>query len=103
MDTPSAIYTVEHQPVYEPILDIVWGAAEKVAAEVLASEFTLLETRVAPARNRDQALPEAYELLLHTSENRMSPIPQQILRRAIPSRAGLGLKMPGAICCATAS
>jgi predicted nucleic acid-binding protein len=102
LDTPSVIYTVEHHPIYEPILDSVWDAAEHGTVEVVTSELTLLEALVLPQRHRNQALVTAYELLLSASESRMIPITQSTLRRAIPLRAELGLKTPDAIHAATA-
>ena len=102
VDTPCVIYTVEHHPVYERVLDGLWDATENGRVEVITSELTVLEALVMPERSRDRALATAYELLLSASESRMVPVTRQIIRRAIPLRASLGLKTPDAIHAATA-
>ncbi|MGI8501698.1 MAG: type II toxin-antitoxin system VapC family toxin [Hassallia sp.] len=69
---------------------------------MVSSELILMETLVLPLRNSNSILINAYEQLLISSEMRLIPISQLILRQAANIRATTNLKTPDAIHAATA-
>ena len=48
VDANSVIYTVEKHPIYGPLLEPLWHAAQAGSIEVVSSELTLLECLVSP-------------------------------------------------------
>jgi predicted nucleic acid-binding protein len=102
LDANSVIYTVEKHPVYGPLLQSVWLAAQAKTIEVVSSELALLETLVLPLKNGDKVLEQAYEVALLGTEIRLLPITQPILRRAAQLRATTKLKTPDALHASTA-
>ncbi len=102
VDTSTVIYSVEKFPEYVPLLAPLWLRLQAGEIEIVSSELILMETLVLPLRNSNSILINAYELLLLSSEMRLIPISQSILRRATNLRATTHLKTPDAIHAATA-
>jgi predicted nucleic acid-binding protein len=102
LDANPLIYTVEKHPVYGPLLQPLWRAAQARTLEVITSELTLMETLVGPLKNSDTALERAYERALLGTDVRLLPITQAILREAAQLRATTKLKTPDALHAATA-
>jgi predicted nucleic acid-binding protein len=97
-----SIYTVEKHPVYGPLLQPLWQAAQSRSIEVVSSELVLLETMIGPFKSGDSALEKAYEQALLGTDLRLLPITQAILREAARLRATTRLKTPDALHTATA-
>jgi predicted nucleic acid-binding protein len=102
LDANPVIYTVEKHPVYGPLLQPLWQAAQAKAIEVVSSELVLLETLVGPFKSGDTALERAYDQALLGTDLRLLPITQIILREAARLRATTRLKTPDALHVATA-
>ncbi len=102
VDTSTVIYSVEKFPEYVPLLAPLWLRLQAGEIEIVSSELILMETLVLPLRNSNSILINAYELLLLSSEMRLIPISQSILRQAANLRATTHLKTPDAIHAATA-
>ncbi|GAA6616860.1 type II toxin-antitoxin system VapC family toxin [Scytonema sp. NUACC26] len=102
VDTSIVIYSVEKFPEYLPLLAPLWLKLQAGEIEIISSELILMETLVLPLRNSDSMLINAYEQLLGSSEMRLIPISQSILRQAANLRATTSLKTPDAIHAATA-
>lgn len=102
VDTSTVIYSVEKFPEYLPLLAPIWLRLQAGEIEIISSELILMETLVLPLRNSDSMLINAYEQLLSSSEIRLIPISQSILRQAANLRATTSLKTPDAIHAATA-
>jgi predicted nucleic acid-binding protein len=102
LDANSIIYTVEKHPVYGPLLQPIWLAAQGKTIEVVTSDLALMETLVLPLKNGDKTLEQAYEQALLGTELRLLPITQPILRLAAQLRATTKLKTPDALHAATA-
>jgi predicted nucleic acid-binding protein len=100
-DTNSVIYSVEKHPAYWTLLQPAWEAAKRSSIEIVSSELTLMETLVAPLKNGDAALANAYELVFQQRQTRLLPITQSLLRHAAQLRAMTKLKPPDAIHAAT--
>ena len=102
-DAQIAIYTVDRHPLYGPVCDPLWQAAQNGVITIITSELTLMETLVGPLRNGDTALATLRENLWHKPNVRMLPITSDILREASRLRASIpALKTPDAIHAATA-
>jgi predicted nucleic acid-binding protein len=102
VDTSTVIYSVEKFPEYVPLLAPLWLKLQAGEIEIVSSELILMETLVLPLRNSNSILINAYEQLLISSEMRLIPISQSILRQAANLRATSNLKTPDAIHTATA-
>lgn len=103
VDSQVLIYTLEHHPRYEPLLEPLWRAAVNEGLEVVTSELALLETLIAPLRNGDAALQNDYERALIQTDLSLLPISQPVLREAARLWALIpGLRTPDAIHGATA-
>ncbi len=102
LDTSPVIYSVEKFPEYLPLLAPLWLKLQTGEIEIVSSELILMETLVLPLRNSNSILINAYEQLLISSEMRLIPISQSILRQAANLRATTSLKTPDAIHAATA-
>lgn len=102
LDTSPVIYSVEKFPEYLPLLAPLWLKLQTGEIEIVSSELILMETLVLPLRNSNSILINAYEELLISSEMRLIPISQSILRQAANLRATTSLKTPDAIHAATA-
>jgi predicted nucleic acid-binding protein len=102
LDTSPVIYSVEKFPEYVPLLAPLWLKLQTGEIEIVSSELILMETLVLPLRNSNSILINAYEQLLFSSEMRLIPISQSILRQAANLRATTSLKTPDAIHAATA-
>jgi predicted nucleic acid-binding protein len=102
VDTSPVIYSVEKFPEYIPLLAPLWLKLQAGEIELVSSELILMETLVLPLRNSNSILINAYEQLLISSEMRLIPISQSILRQAANLRATSNLKTPDAIHAATA-
>lgn len=70
--------------------------------EIVSSELILMEALVLPLRNADNLLINAYEQLLLSSDMRLIPISQSVLRQAATIRSTTNFKIPDAIDAATA-
>ena len=104
VDTQVLIYSVEHHPVYAPVLRPVWQAAQAGTHEIVTSELSILETLVVPLRRGDGRLVADYEALFQQPGIRLLPITQQVLREAARLRATVpSLRTPDAIHAATAA
>ena len=102
LDTSPVIYSVEKFPEYVPLLAPLWLKLQAGEIQIVSSELILMETLVLPLRNSNSILINAYEQLLISSEMRLIPISQSILRQAANLRATTSLKTPDAIHAATA-
>lgn len=101
-DANPVIYSVEKHPVYGPLLQPLWQAAQAKTIEIVSSDLVLLETLVGPLIAGDTALANAYEQLFQQAQTRLLPITQTILRKAAHLRATTKLKTPDALHAATA-
>jgi predicted nucleic acid-binding protein len=101
-DANPVIYSVEKHPVYGPLLQPLWQAAQARTIEIVSSDLVLLETLVGPLIAGDTALANAYEQLFQQAQTRLLPITQTILRQAARLRATTKLKTPDALHAATA-
>jgi predicted nucleic acid-binding protein len=102
LDANPIIYTVEKHPVYEPLLEPLWQAAQAKTIEVISSELALMETLVGPLKSGNTTLERQYEQALFGTDMRLLPITQAILREAARLRAATKLKTPDALHAATA-
>ncbi|MDM9384141.1 type II toxin-antitoxin system VapC family toxin [Chlorogloeopsis sp. ULAP01] len=102
VDTSVIIYTIESNPDYYSLLRPLWIKFQLGEIEIASSELILLETLVVPLKKGNTALVVNYEQLLLSSEMRLIPISQSILRQAANLRATTNLKTPDAIHAATA-
>ncbi|OWY62336.1 VapC toxin family PIN domain ribonuclease [cyanobacterium TDX16] len=102
VDTPVVIYTVEGNPDYYSLLQPLWLKFQTNEVEIISSELILMETLIVPLRNANNALIADYEQLLLSSEMRLIPISQAVLRQAATLRATTNIKTPDAIHAATA-
>lgn len=102
LDANPIIYTVEKHPVYGPLLQPLWQAAQAKAIEVISSEPALMETLVGPLKSGNPSLERQYEQALLGTDMRLIPITQPILRDAARLRATTKLKTPDALHLATA-
>lgn len=103
VDANPIIYSVEKHPVFGPLLQPLWQAAQARTIEVVSSDLVLMEVLVGPLKSGDTALEKAYERALLGTDMRSLPITQPILREAARLRATTKLKTPDAIHAATAS
>src|SRR4029077_19680352 len=87
LDANSVIYTVEKHPVYGPLLQPLWQAAQAKTIEVVTSELALMETLVGPLKSGDAQLERDYDRALLGTDMRLLPITQAILREAAKLRA----------------
>ena len=101
IDTMTLIYTVERYPVYWPLLDPLWLAAQTGTIEIVSSELTLMEALVGPFKSGDTTLEQAYVQALLGTEMRLLAITQPILRGAVRLRATTKLRTPDALHAAT--
>jgi predicted nucleic acid-binding protein len=103
LDTEALIYSVERHPVYGPMLEAVWAAADDGTIELVTSELAVLEVLVLPIRLGDVALEQDYERLLDRGAISLVPVGRPVLRRAAELRARLAsLRTPDALHAATA-
>jgi predicted nucleic acid-binding protein len=103
LDANPIIYTVEKHPVYGPLLQPLWQAAQAKTIEVVSSELALMETLVGPLKSGDKPLERDFEKALLGTDMRLAPITQSILRGAAELRATTKLRTPDAIHAATAT
>lgn len=101
IDTSVAIYSVEWNPDYYALLQPLWLKFQAGEIEIVSSELILMEALVLPLRNADNLLINAYEQLLLSSDMRLIPISQSVLRQAATIRSTTNLKTPDAIHAAT--
>jgi predicted nucleic acid-binding protein len=102
VDTASVIYTIEHHPVYEQLLQPLWDAQAAGSLRVAASERVVLEALVVPVRSGDASLVSDYEALLFQSALDLIPITRQTLLHGAELRAGFNLRTPDALHAAAA-
>ena len=102
LDTAPIIYSVEKHADYQALMQPVWAASQASQIIINVSELALLETLVAPLRNNDAALADAYQRLLTQTEVCTQPITLKILHEAANLRAKFNLKTPDAIHAASA-
>jgi predicted nucleic acid-binding protein len=102
LDANPIIYTVEKHPVYGPLLQPLWLAAQAKTIEVVSSELALMETLVGPLKSGNSTLERQYEQALLGTDMRLLPITQPILREAARLRATTKLRTPDALHAATA-
>lgn len=103
LDTSSLIYAVEKNPIFWPLLQPVWATAKAGTIYLETSALTLLEVLVGPLKTGNHALAAVYDTLLHSSDLRVYPIEDDVLREAARLRSIVsGLRTPDAIHAATA-
>jgi predicted nucleic acid-binding protein len=103
IDSSILIYTVETHAQYWPILKSFWENARLKSLTLITSELATLECLVAPFRNSDQKLVQAYMHIFNSAELRVVPLNRAILFEAAKLRAEIsGLRTPDAIHTATA-
>jgi predicted nucleic acid-binding protein len=101
-DTSVFIYSIEVNPDYYTLLEPLWAKFYAGTVKIVSSELTLMEALVVPMRDRNDSLVNTYEQLLLSSNVRLIPISQAVLREAARLRATTNLKTPDAIHAATA-
>ncbi len=101
IDTLVAIYTIEGNPDYYSLLQPLWSKFYAGEIQIISSELILMEVLVVPLRNDNNSLVVDEELLL-SSQIRLIPISQYLLKQAANLRATTNLKTPDAIHAATA-
>ena len=103
VETPALIYTVERHPLYSPLLDPFWQAAQARQITPVSSELIITEALVMPLRQGSLTLQAAYEAALLEADLVLLPLTQEILREAARLRAAIaGLRTPDALHAATA-
>lgn len=102
LDANALIYSVENHPVYGPLLQPLWQAAQAKIIEVVSSDLALMETLVGPLKSGNTALAQTYEQALLGTDLRLLPITRPILREAARLRATTKVKTPDALHAATA-
>ncbi|NEP14218.1 MAG: PIN domain-containing protein [Symploca sp. SIO2C1] len=102
LDTQIIIYSIEKHPTYWSLLRSLWQRSAIADIQLISSELALLETLVAPLKNADVVLVNAYERLLLSTEMQLMPITRAILKDAAKMRSQTNLKTPDAIHAATA-
>lgn len=103
VDTQVLIYTVERHPVYEPLLQPLWRAAQAASIAMVSSDLALMEVLVGPLKSGDTQLQVDYEQALLGTDLRLLPLAQPVLREAARLRAAFtGLRTPDALHAATA-
>lgn len=102
VDSMTIIYTVERFPIYWPVLQPLWLAAQAGNVDVVSSELSLMEVLVGPLKSGNAALQTTFEQLLLGADTRLLPITQAILREAARLRATTRLRTPDALHAATA-
>jgi predicted nucleic acid-binding protein len=102
LDASPVIYSVEKHPVYGPLLQPLWQAAQTKTIEVVSSDLALMESLVGPLKSGNTTLEKAFEQALFGTDMRLLPITQPILREAARLRATTKLKTPDALHLATA-
>jgi predicted nucleic acid-binding protein len=102
VDTNAVIYTVQHHPVYAPLLGPLWHAAADGALTVVASELVLCEVLTGAYKFDDEPLATAYEAFLQSPGVILAPITRVLLRSVARLRANARLRVPDAIHAATA-
>lgn len=102
-DAQIAIYSVDRHPVYAPVCDPLWQAAQAGTVTVVSSELTLMETLVGPLRSGDGTLADQRQSLWDQAGTRLLPITRDVLREAARLRATIpSLRTPDALHAATA-
>jgi predicted nucleic acid-binding protein len=102
LDANPIIYTVEKHPLYGPLLQPLWQAAQAKTVEVVSSDLVLMEVLVGPLKSGDTALEKAYEQALLGTDLRLLPVTHPVLREAARLRATTRLRAPDALHAATA-
>ena len=103
LDTAIFIYYLEENPVYLPLVDLVFTAIDAGDLEAVTSSLTLLETLVAPLRLANAPLAARYETFLTSSRGlTMIDVNLGLLRAAAHVRAVTRAKTPDAIQAAAA-
>jgi predicted nucleic acid-binding protein len=102
LDANPVIYSVEKHPVFGPLLQPVWQAAQSSPVEIVSSELVLLEVLVGPLKAGDSVLADTYEQLFQQPQTRLIPISLAVLREAARIRATTTLRTPDAVHAATA-
>ncbi|MCF2149672.1 type II toxin-antitoxin system VapC family toxin [Desmonostoc muscorum LEGE 12446] len=102
IDTSVVIYTIEGIPDYYSLLQPLWSKFYAGKIQIISSELILMEVLVVPLRNGNNSLVADYEELLLSSQVKLIPISQSILRQSANLRATSNLKTPDAIHAATA-
>jgi predicted nucleic acid-binding protein len=103
LDANPLIYSVEKHPVFGPLLQPLWQAAQAKSIDVISSDLVLMEVLVGPLKSGDAALESAYEQALFGTDMRLISITHLLLREAARLRATTKLKTPDAIHAATAA
>lgn len=103
VDANAIIYTVEKHPLYGPLLEPLWLAAQAKTIEVLSSELALMECLTGPLKRANLVILKKYEHAFVGTDMRLLPITQSILRDAAQLRATTKLRTPDAIHAATGS
>ena len=80
----------------------MWLKLKAGEIEIATGELTILESLVAPIKNSNTILIDAYNQLFLSSEVQLIPITQPVLRTAAHLRATTNIKTPDAIHAATA-
>ncbi len=103
VETPILIYSVERHPIYGPLLDGFWQAAQTKLVTPISSALIITEALVLPLRQGNAGLQVLYEAALFEADLVLLPITQDILREAARLRATIpGLRTPDALHAATA-
>jgi len=94
IDAMTLIYTVERYPVYWPLVEPLWQAAQTGTIEIISSELTLMEVLVGLLKSGNSILEQAFEQALLGTRMRLLPITQHILRDGARLRATTKLRPP---------
>ncbi len=98
VDTAVFIYFMEENPRFLPLVEPLFGEADRGARELVTSALTLLEVLVIPYRVGDRLLADRYEQLLTRSRGiRVIDLSREQLQDAAQLRAVTGVKTPDAL------
>jgi predicted nucleic acid-binding protein len=98
IDTSIFIYFIEEHPRFLPLVEPLFGEADRGARELVTSALTLLEVLVIPYRAGDRLLADRYEqLFTHSRGIRVIDLSRDQLRDAAQLRAATGVKTPDAL------
>lgn len=103
LDSNAIIYTVEKNPTYSSLLQPLWASVKVGRIKVATSSLSLMEVSVGPMKTGNAAILRTYESLLHSSQVRLDPLDESVLRKAAELRSTIArLRTPDAIHAASA-
>lgn len=103
LDANIIIYGYEaSEPIRSAVLSRLWQWCDRENGTLVTSQFSRLECRVTPLRERDQALLAAYENFFNDGSIEVSEVSLKVIDLATELRAEHGFKSPDAVHLASA-